>query len=219
MRPSIFKTICLIALLAFSSEKGEASSIAVNSFNGFGLLATSSGDEILGWEFNTSTGIDVTALGVREVGNAVDGLAIAHDVGILDVTTQSLLMSTTVAAGPCSLGLSGFCFNTLVNPVPIGPGNYVIVMTMPAGNADKTLSSLTSVGTAPEITYITSVIDAGTSLHFPNPTFNGMHDAGLFGPNFLFETEATAVPEPATLSLLGSALCVMSARRRKRRTT
>jgi hypothetical protein len=203
--------VCLLTC-GMTVRSAEAGTIALQTFSG-GLLANSASDQLYGWEFNVLTTIDVTALGVGD--NSGGPLAVSHAVGIFRDSDQALLTSTTVPAGSSATLTSGFRYVTLGTPDLLAPGLYVIVMTMPSENADTQSIEDTSVSTAPELRWVTSEFDAGSSLAFP--TLPGVFDKGMFGPNFQFVDAATATPEPATLVLLGSGLAAAALRRRKSR--
>lgn len=200
--------LAVVAALAMPSRI-DAATIALQSFSG-GFNATSGSDQLYGWIFDVNTTIDVTALGVGDTGS--DGLAISHDVGIYRESDQTLLASLTVPSGTSGTLLSGFRYSLLGSSVQLSPDRYVIVMTMPVFNGDTQSIGNTTVGTAAEISYVTSAFDGGATLHFPSPTFNGSFAEGMFGPNFLFE--AAAVPEPASLLLIGSGVVGLLVRRR-----
>ena len=201
----------LAAGLAISiAGAANASSVALTGFSG-GTEATSGGDQLYGWFFDTSSAIDITALGV---GDASGGpLQVSHDVGIFDVSDQSLLVSTNVPAGSGASLLDGFMYES-ISSFHLAAGSYVIVMTMPADNADLQSISNTSVTTASPITYVDSAFGVGSSLAFP--TTAGVFSKGLFGPNFQFDASAAA-PEPAswTLMIAGFGLAGAALRRRR----
>jgi hypothetical protein len=183
----------VLALLLSFATLANADTSALTSFSG-GIDYTSGGDQLYGWIFTVNTPITVTALGVYDyTGN---GLSISHDVGIFDQSSQSLLGSMTVPAGTAGTLINGFRYES-VTPFALTQGdNYVIVMTMPAFNADHQSASDTSVTTASQITWVNSAFDVGSSLAFPNPGNNGSFTEGMFGPDFTFET-TSVTPEPA----------------------
>jgi hypothetical protein len=190
----------LAALVLLLGGVGQArADIALQSFSG-GFDATSGSDQLYGWRFNVLTAVDVTALGVGDTNG--DGLAISHDVGIYRVSNQSLVTSATVPAGTVASLDNGFRYVSLGSPALLSPDSYVIVMTMPQSNSDTQSIANSSVTTAPQIAYVNSEFDSGSSLHFPSPAFEGAFAKGMFGPNFQF-TGAAATPEPSGLVLTG----------------
>ena len=158
-----FFNLALCGALGIFPNIAKADTVAVISAPGAGL-STSGSDQLYGWIFDALTSINVTALGVYESGSS---LSISHDVGIYNQTTQALVASATVPAGTCALAADNYCFVSLGSSVLLAPGDYVIAMTMPSGNADEQLIEATSVNTASDIEYVNSAFDIGSSLHFP----------------------------------------------------
>jgi hypothetical protein len=197
----------LVALFACVSTV-RADIIGLQSFSG-GFGATSGSDQLYGWRFDALSAINVTSLGV---GDATGGpLSVSHDVGIFRVSDQSLLTSATVPAGSGGFLDSGFMYVSLSSSVLLTPDSYVIVMTMPSGNADTQSLDNTSVVTAPEIAYVNSEFDGGSSLAFPNPGFESSFAIGMFGPNFQFTDATTVVPEAGGLTVLSLGLASIGA--------
>ena len=137
-----------------------ADTIALTDFSG-GFLTTSGDDQLYGWFFDLSAPVDVTALGVGDSRGAA--LAVSHDVGIFAVSNQTLLVSATVPAGSGETLLDGFRYVS-VSPTILPAGAYVIVMTMPEGNADSQSNNNTSETTSSPVTYVDSAFDEGSSL-------------------------------------------------------
>jgi hypothetical protein len=192
----------------------DASTAALTGYTG-GLQATSGSDQLYGWIFDTSKAIKVDALGVGDPSGGP--LAVAHDVGIYDAASQTLLGSVTVLAGSGGTASNGFMYQS-VTPFTLAVGRYVIAMTMPQGNADLQGIEVTSLSTSPGITYVNSAFGPGSALAFPDPTRTGFFAPGMFGPNFTFND---AVPEPATWALMlagfGGLGLALRVRRRARR--
>lgn len=88
-------------------------------------------DAISGWRFNLSSTVNLTDLGVFDVGN--DGLANSHQVGLWRFSDKALLASTTIAAGTSasavvsSSGFGSFRYNDITGlNIVLTPGEYVI---------------------------------------------------------------------------------------------
>ena len=117
-----------------------------------------------GWMFGVSSSILVTDLGVFDDGS--DGLGEAHDVGLwacssAACTSGSLLVNATVAAGTSPSLVNSFRYVSLLSPVTLTPGDYVIgaayYENQPNGfQLDKVVTFLdttTGFALAPQITF------------------------------------------------------------------
>jgi hypothetical protein len=212
MRISLRAVIITSVFLLLFSVSASADTVALSDIVG-GTLYTSASDQLYGWVFSVGTPITVTSLGVYDSAGD-DGLSIPHDVGIYLQSDESLLESVTVPSGTSGTLIDGFRYES-VSPFALAADTYVIVMTMPAFNADTQWAEVSSFSTASGITYLNSAIDDGGSLHFPDPAFNGLYAPGFFGPNFTFTS--STVPEPSTYSALGLGLAALLAFARRRR--
>ena len=121
------------------------------------------------------------------------GLSISHDVGIFDLSSQTLLTAATVPAGTSGFLDSGFIYVSLASPYSLAAGDYVIAMTMLKSNPDLQYIEVTSETTSSPVTYVDSRFGEGSVLAFP--IYEGFFAPGLFGPNFQF----ASVPEPSSL--------------------
>jgi hypothetical protein len=193
-------------MLLSASSLAMAGTIAISSISG-GTLYTSGSDQLYGWIFSTNAAVTVTALGVYD--SHEPGLNISHDVGIYRQSDQSLLGSTTVAAGVSGFLDSGFRFTNLSTSVTLSPDTYVIVMTMPFGNVDSQLLQVSSFNTASQITWINSTVAGSSALAFPIPGGTGQYAPGAFGPNFIIAEDSVPEPGSALLLLAGMAGLLM----------
>lgn len=165
-----------------------------------GFQASPNPDQTLGWEFTLSSTRTVTSLGVFDIG--ANGLASPHLVGIW-TSGGTLLGTVTVnnASTPiASTSTAGrWLFQALGSPLTLSPGNYIVGVDYPTGNTDDVMTSAGTISLASGLTFVqgrfTSNPTAG--FDFPDATFST--SGGHFGPDLLL----AAVPEPATLALLG----------------
>lgn len=140
--------------------------------------------------FTPTTAIFVTSLGYVNC-----GFSVGHPVGLYDVTTSTLLASTTITGS--SIFNSNFRYN-LITPVTLTAGHqYAIVGTYTPGTGPDTGYQAASAGAAALITYQGYKYDTHSTLDLPTTSYS----SPIFGPNFQF----VPVPEPATFAgfLLG----------------
>ena len=174
--------LCAAGLFTGLSGVARGDAIAFSptlSLNGAGV-----GND--GFFFTPAVTISVTELGYVDC-----GFSVGHDVGLYDVSTSTLLASTTVTGS--STPDSGFYYN-LIAPVTLTAGDeYAVVGTQVEADSNWTADSL-SVAT--DIIFDGYEYDKNTTLDLPNIPY----DTPYFGPNFQFEV--VSVPEPMTTALM-----------------
>jgi hypothetical protein len=139
-----------------------------------------------------------------------DGLVDSHPMGIWD-SSGTMLVSATVDAGTAN-PLHDKFRAVAVAPTFLTPGAYRIGALFANGNDPNIFPTfITGFSTAPEITFIRSASAVGPTLTNPTPTFFNMGPA-YFGPNFEYQS----VPEPGSLTLVGSVAVLAALFYRKR---
>lgn len=160
-----------------------------------------------GWQFNIAAGtsIKLTHLGWYDI-NATGNTWNNVPVKVWNRTTQAELASSTIL-NTSTKDADGFRYVALANEVTLGAGSYVIGgfgknYMVGAGTVTSNITGVTFGGRA---------LAGGSSIAFPT-SFNPSSKE-YFGPNF----KAGAVPEPATIGLLGIGLAFLARRRKTTR--
>ena len=196
---SLAVSLCVIDLVIGCLNMAKADTIAFSP-TGLSLISGEpAGND--GLFFTPTTSIFITSLGYVDC-----GFSVGHMVGLYDVSTPTLLASTTVTGS--SIFSSNFRYN-LITPVSLTAGHqYAIVGTFTPGTGPDKGYQAVSAGAAAQITYQGYKYDTSSTLDLPTISYS----SPIFGPNFQF----VPVPEPATAGyfLLGLGVLMYSKRLR-----
>jgi hypothetical protein len=187
MKPLVFLTAIVGLLAAAPVNAGPILGTDSNGFtSGFGPSA-------VGWSFTTGpSAVEVIALDA-----ILRNSLTSTEVRLYDGSGMTLAFATVTTSDPTET--NGLTWNSAsITPVPLSANTtYFIAEDVPTGETDTfTLTTTPTMGLG--MTYGGGVLgDSGS-----NPTsdlFGGRLNPSYFGPNF----DATVIPEPASLTLLG----------------
>jgi hypothetical protein len=214
-----FLVLALVSLsLTIFACDARANTIAL-SFTSWGPGNANGANVTLGWTFSLNTNVLVTDLGVFDQdtlsGGSGDGLSQPHLVTIWTSTGVALAQATIPAGSGAALA-DGFRFVSLLSPVSLTAGNYVIGAYYPNPSLDSVATRTTGLMTASQVTFGQTVLGSGTG--FPTAFDSG---PGYFGPNFEFTTEVPESGESIVLmsitvaTLVATRLCTTAGRMRR----
>ncbi len=181
----------------------------------FATAAGTTFTSTVGWSFQVgSADLTVTDVGLFE--GAGTGFVDSHELGIWDNLGNPLL-NVTMPTGTVATLIGSYRFLP-VTPLVLSAGStYVIGALYPVQSGDNVVFGA-SGGVSSDLTFITT----RTGNFLPNPVFAYPHVIsgganGVFGPNFLYTVDSSAVPEPSTWLLTITAFAGLAARRSRRK--
>jgi hypothetical protein len=190
-------TVLACAALALTLGASAARASATPAFTladttGFGL---GNPPFTLGFQFTVNSAITVTQLGIFD--DSQDGLVDSYPTAIFDAA-GNILTSTTVASGTTDPLLNQFRY-AATTPVTLTPGQTYSIGALYLTGDDPLVFNGSGFATDPSVNFLNSSFAGGSTLSAP--TSSVQFGPGYFGPNFTFTP--AAVPEPASLTLLG----------------
>ncbi len=214
-------SIVIAGIMALAVTAGRTSANTVGfspDGGGFSTDIGSVGND--GFYFTPTSNIFVTQLGYFQ-----DGLTHQSQVGIYQVSTDALMISTSVNVTPTinNIPPSSAIFSyTDVSATELFAGTqYAVVGLEPSNLAGEYVTGIDHMNPAAGITFNGYFYDYNNVLDLPTNPYN----AAYFGPNFQFSTTsnpspnaASSVPLPASamsgLAMLG---LMLAARMRRRK--
>ena len=225
MRPSRLLTCVLASCLLAASTSATASMIAYDT-------PIQSGNQVwpgsLGMDFDVLAPITVDRLGVFDSGG--DGLASRLTATIYDRQTQAAVASLTFGAGFTGTLVNGSRFLALPAPLALAAGfqGSIVASGYGANEPNGNLGCLAGAGASClGNTIVPSSMNTGGGLiafvgsarysngtGFPTSLDSGPANRYLAGT---FSFEPTAIPEPASLLLVGMGAIAVARRRSLRK--
>jgi len=163
-----------------------------------------------GWQFSVNAPVTVDGLGFFDVNPT--GLGQSHQVGLWDNNGALLVQATVSSASTpiASASSAGQWLFESIGPIVLQPGTYVTSAYFP--NLADALMLNPTIATDPRIAFLASRISTNGKFAEPGP-YGGI-GAAIYGANIRLQTPP-AVPEPASLLLVGFGLTTLAAASRK----
>jgi hypothetical protein len=187
--------------LLWGSSVGQARADLILDFTG-GSEANPGNNETLGWKFTVTSPITATSLGVWD--DASHALINSHQVGLW-TDSGTLVASATItnASTPVASSGPGQWLFTDIAPVVLPTGDYVVGASYVLDDADPPRFFTNAPTMMDGVIYDDTRVTTSNNVGFAFPAGDIPGFNGFFGPDLLATPVSAAVPEPATLTLLG----------------
>ena len=204
IRTTLFAATALVALSCLAST-ATANLVHAASWTGGGVEKNF--HSAVGWQFTAKSDLDVTHLGVLDLGEA--GLSDRHEVGIFD-SDGDLLVSTSIPSGlNGNLMLDSMIYNSIGLVTLQKDETYYILADN--WNEDTYLFGDSAVNYSNDVEWVAHSWTMSNSI-FDSVVHEGSNEGGALGnlgPGFLYRV----APSPGALALLGLAGCASRRRR------
>ncbi len=208
--PRLLKTAAAAALLGLSAASHAA--LVIDAGAGSNQQTFSTGDYVAGTEFTITSSMTIDGLGWLDAeGN---GLTHSHEMGLWN-SAGTLIATTTVTNGNTFIGSAQGTARWYISEIAeilLAPGSYRIAGSM---NGDNIALSNDKIGNGASLSagYVRTDFPNG-GFAYPNLTFDSQAIRATVVSNQF--DDVGRVPEPASIILLGSALGLLAASRRRK---